>query len=61
MEPLLVYPDPPPPVLSQALDLAGYPWTAVATEVDIERLEPTDGWPGAVVVAVTNPEGGLAM
>ena len=61
MEPLLVYPDPPPPVLSQGLDLAGYPWTAVGGEADIERLEPADGWPGAVVLAVTNPEGAFAM
>ena len=61
MEPLLVYPDPPPPVLSQGLDLAGYPWTAVGAEADVERLEPADGWPGAVILAVTNPEGAFAM
>ena len=28
MEPLLVFPDPPPPALAQALDQAGYPWKA---------------------------------
>ena len=47
MEPLLVYPDPPPPVLAQGLDLGGYPWTAVGGDADIKRLEPEDGWPGA--------------
>ena len=61
MEPLLVFPDPPPPVLSQGLDLCGYPWTAVGNESDVERLEPVDGWPGAVVVAVTDPEGAFAL
>ena len=61
MEPLLVYPDPPPPVLSQGLDLGGYPWTGVGSEADVERLEPVDGWPGAVVVAVTDPEGAFAL
>lgn len=61
MEPLLVYPDPPPPVLSQGLDLGGYPWTAVGSEADIDRLEPADGWPGAVIVAVSDPEGAFAM
>lgn len=61
MEPLLVFPDPPPPVLSQGLDLGGYPWTGVGAESDIERLEPPDGWPGAVVVAVTEPETAFAM
>ena len=55
MEPLLVFPDPPPPVLSQGLDLGGYPWTGVGSEADIDRLEPVDGWPGAVVVAVADP------
>ena len=35
MEPLLVFPDPPPPVLSQGLDLGGYPWTAVGSEADV--------------------------
>ena len=32
MEPLLIYPDPVPPELVQALDLGGYPWKAVADE-----------------------------
>ena len=35
MEPLLVYPDPPPPELAQALDLGGYPWKAVADEMAV--------------------------
>ncbi len=61
MEPLLVFPDPPPPVLSQGLDLGGYPWTGVASEADVDRLEPVDGWPGAVIVAVTDPEGAFAL
>ena len=30
IEPLLVFPDPPPPLLAQTLDLAGHPWKAVA-------------------------------
>ena len=61
MEPLLVFPDPPPPVLTHGLDLAGYPWVGVSGEGDADRLEPVDGWPGAVVVAVTDPEGAFAL
>ena len=61
MEPLLVFPDPPPPVLSQGLDLGGYPWTGVGSEADVERLEPEEGWPGAVVVGVTDPDGAFAL
>ena len=31
MEPLLLFPDPAPPDVAQALDLAGYPWKSVGT------------------------------
>ena len=47
MEPLLVYPDPPPADVVQVLDRAGYPWKAV-TETS-PRNEPEDGWAGAIV------------
>ena len=47
MEPLLLHPDPPPPELVRALDLAGLAWKAVA--------EPPSGdevrWAGAIVAA----------
>ncbi len=61
MEPLLLYPDPPPPELAQALDLGGYPWRAVPGEADVERLEPDDGWSGAVICADATPEGAFAV
>ena len=47
MEPLLVFPDPPPAELVLVLDRAGYPWKAV-TEIS-PRNEPEDGWAGAIV------------
>jgi len=61
MEPLLIFPDPAPPAVSQALDLAGYPWTAAASADAAERLEPEDGWAGAVVCADVDPEGAFAL
>ena len=61
MEPLLVYPDPAPPALAQALDLAGYPWKAAVTAEAAARLEPDDGWAGAVVCSDTDPEGAFAL
>jgi two-component system alkaline phosphatase synthesis response regulator PhoP len=63
VEPLLVYPDPPPPVVAAALDSAGYPYLAVGSEADVERVEPADGWSGAVVCADggADTEGALAM
>jgi two-component system alkaline phosphatase synthesis response regulator PhoP len=61
MEPLLVYPDPAPPTLTQPLDLGGYPYKAVTDPDDARRLEPDDGWSGAIVCADTNPEGAFAL
>jgi DNA-binding response OmpR family regulator len=61
MEPLLLYPDPPPPELAQALDLGGWPWKAAGDPTTATRVEPTDGWAGAVVCADVDPEGAYAM
>ena len=61
MEPLLVHPDPAPPALSQALDMAAYPWKAAATPEAADKLEPEDGWSGAVVCSDTDPEGAFAL
>jgi DNA-binding response OmpR family regulator len=61
MEPLLIYPDPAPPALAQALDLAGYPWKAAPSAEAAGRLEPEDGWAGAIVVADEDPDGAFAV
>jgi DNA-binding response OmpR family regulator len=61
MEPLLIYPDPAPPVLAQALDLAGFPWKAVASLGDADRSEPEDGWAGAVICADVDAEGAFTL
>jgi DNA-binding response OmpR family regulator len=61
VEPLLIFPDPAPPVLAQALDLAGYPWKAAGSSEIAERLEPEDGWAGAIICADTDPEGAFAL
>lgn len=61
MEPLLVHPDPVPPELAQALDLAGYPWKAVAEEHALAAAEPEDGWSGGVIVAAADPEQAFAL
>ncbi|HVM07828.1 MAG TPA: response regulator transcription factor [Acidimicrobiales bacterium] len=61
MEPLLLHPDPPPPELAQALDLAGYPWKSAATAEEAARLEPVDGWSGAVVLADRDPEAAFTL
>jgi DNA-binding response OmpR family regulator len=61
VEPLLLFPDPAPPALAQALDLAGYPWKAAATMELASRVVPDDGWAGAIVCADEDPEGAFAL
>ena len=61
MEPLLVFPDPAPAVLLQALELARYPYFEVASADEAQRKEPEDGWAGAIVCADDDPEGAFAL
>ncbi|MCU4186239.1 response regulator transcription factor [Acidiferrimicrobium sp. IK] len=61
MEPLLIYPDPAPPALAQALDLAGYPWKAIGSADAADRSEPEDGWAGAIVCADVDADGAFAL
>ena len=61
MEPLVIFPEPVPPALAQALDVAGYPWKAAASPEAMARAEPEDGWSGAIVCADEDPEGAFAL
>ena len=57
MSALLVYPDPPSPLLAQTLDLAGLAWKAVANSSIAMAQAPEGGWAGAVVCADDDPDG----
>jgi DNA-binding response OmpR family regulator len=61
MESLLLFPDPAPPAVAQALDLAGYPWKAAGQIEVADRVEPDDGWSGAIVCADVDPDGAFAL
>jgi two-component system alkaline phosphatase synthesis response regulator PhoP len=61
VEPLVLFPDPAPPPLAQALDAAGYPWRAVRHSTDVEDLQPDDGWSGAIVCADDDAEGAFSL
>ena len=61
MEPLLLFPDPAPPELAQALDLGGYPWKSASSAEDATRIEPDDGWAGAIVVADADPDAAFTL
>ena len=58
---LVVFPDPPPALLAQTLDLAGWQWKAVADENMARRSEPDAGWAGAIICADRNPEAAFAV
>ncbi len=59
--PLIVFPDPAPPELAQALDLSGWAWKAVAAPEAASEEEPEGGWGGAIVVADADPVGAFAL
>ena len=61
MNPLLVFPDPPPPELAQCLDLDGRVWKSVSGADAAMAEEPDGGWAGAIVVADADPEGAFAL
>lgn len=60
-DPILVFPDPPPAMLVQTLDLGGYAWKAVENASVATQVEPADGWGGAIIVADTDPEGAFSL
>jgi DNA-binding response OmpR family regulator len=61
MDPMVIFPDPPPPDLARTLDLAGFAWKGASSAEEAARLEPANGWGGAVVIAEADPEGAWAF
>jgi two-component system alkaline phosphatase synthesis response regulator PhoP len=56
MDALLVFPDRPPLELVRALDDGGYPFKTVRSAQAAVDEEPDDGWSGAIVWAVDDPD-----
>lgn len=61
MEPLLLFPDPAPANLVQALELAGYRWRAASLAEQATASEPVEGWAGAVISVDDDAAGGFAL
>jgi len=61
MEPLLVFPDPPPTDLARLLDLAGHAWKPVADERAAVADAPDDGWGGAIIVVGDGSDAAWAL
>lgn len=57
----MLYPDPPPHDVAQALDLSGFPWKAVDNIASAARLEPDEGWAGAIICAESDPEDAFSL
>ncbi|MCC6226341.1 MAG: response regulator transcription factor [Microthrixaceae bacterium] len=57
MDPLLLYPDPPPVDVARALDMAGYSWKAVSSEAEAAA----GSWIGAIVAADDEDGNGFAF
>ncbi len=60
-QPLLLFPDPPPPILVQTLDFAGLTYKAVSNASVAMAEEPADGWGGAVICADEEPESAFGI
>ena len=61
MQPILIFPNPAPAELAQALDSGGFPWVAVNDANAVEQAEPADGWGGAVISAERRPDEAFAL
>lgn len=61
MNPLLVFPDPPPPELAQCLDLGAWTWKAVDGPDSAIADEPDEGWAGAVISTDSDPDGAIRL
>lgn len=61
MEPLLLFPDPAPPLLVQTLELGRYSFFEAGSAEEAQRKEPEDGWSGAVVCADEDPDGAFSL
>ena len=61
MDPLLVFPAVPTRDVTDVLESAGYPFTGVDAPETADAKTPPEGWSGAIVSVVEDPEGGYAL
>src|SRR4051812_39793159 len=61
MEPLLLFPDPAPPEVAQALDMGGFPWKAASSAEAAAGRAPEGGGAGALTCPAVAAEGAFAL
>lgn len=60
-EMIVVFPGTPAPDLARTLDLGGYRWKAVSDANDAQRIEPQEGWLGAIITCDEDSESAWAF
>ncbi len=60
-EMIVVFPGTTSPDLARTLDLGGYRWKAVGDANDAQRIEPQEGWLGAIISCDEDPESAWAF
>lgn len=60
-EMIVVFPGSPTPDLARTLDLGGYRWKAVSDANEAHRIEPQEGWLGAIIACDEDSESAWAF
>jgi len=58
---IVVFPGTPSPDLARTLDMGGYRWKAVSGADEANKIEPQQGWMGAIITCDDDPESAWAF
>ena len=58
---IVVFPGTPSPDLARTLDMGGYRWKAVSSADEANKIEPQQGWMGAIITCDDDPESAWAF
>ena len=58
---IVVFPGTPSPDLARTLDMGGYRWKAVSGADEASKIEPQQGWMGAIITCDDDPESAWAF
>ena len=58
---IVVFPGTPSPDLARTLDMGGYRWKSVSGADEANKMEPQQGWMGAIITCDDDPESAWAF
>lgn len=61
VQPLLLFPNSPPPIVVQTLELASYQTVCVSNADEAAKAKPEGGWGGAVLCCDEDPDGAMTL